>query len=83
MSYNHQKIADSQFCLEFLKNEFNIFPPECYSPSDLAIGKSMQKMMEEDFYWFLVSERFIYGRMKGFKKWIQIPCIIFCVIFDF
>ena len=51
IEFNGQEIADSNFCVQFLKREFKV-DIDCHlSDTEKAIGHSIRTMLEENTYW--------------------------------
>ena len=51
IEFNGQEIADSNFCIQFLKREFNVDIDSHLSDSEKAIAHSVRTMLEENTYW--------------------------------
>ena len=51
MEYDGKSIADSQFCVDFIKKKRNIDLNDHLSPSQKAVGRAFQKLTEENLYW--------------------------------
>lgn len=58
MMYNGKKVADSQFCIEYLNKKLGINLNKHVSQVDIAIGRAFQKMAEEELYWTMCAETF-------------------------
>lgn len=50
---NDQEIADSNFCIQFLKKEFQVDIDSHLSATEKAIAHSVQTMLEENTYWYV------------------------------
>lgn len=67
MEYNGKAIADSQFCIEYLKKEKNI-DANCHLTKDqIGIAKAFQRLTEENLYWTMCLESFG-GDVSSMKK---------------
>ena len=51
IEFNGQEIADSNFCIQFLKREFKMDIDSHLSASEKAIAHSVRTMLEENTYW--------------------------------
>ena len=51
MTYNGEDVADSQFCIEYLKDKLGISLDKHLSAEERAIARAFQKMVEENLYW--------------------------------
>ena len=51
IEFNGQEIADSNFCIQFLKRAFNVDIDSHLSASEKAIAHSVRTMLEENTYW--------------------------------
>ena len=51
IEFNGQEIADSNFCVQFLKREFKVDIDSHLSASEKAIAHSVRTMLEENTYW--------------------------------
>lgn len=62
ITYNKDDIADSQFCIEYLNKVHGINHNKGFSPKELAVARAFQKMLEENSYWALVLDRWVYDK---------------------
>ena len=51
IEYNGQEIADSNFCIEFLKKEFQVDTDSHLSATEKAIARSIRVMLDENTFW--------------------------------
>ena len=51
IEFNGQEIADSNFCIQFLKREFKVDVDSHLSDTEKAIAHSIRTMLEENTYW--------------------------------
>ena len=51
IEFNGQEIADSNFCIRFLKREFKVDIDSHLNDSEKAISHSIRTMLEENTYW--------------------------------
>ncbi|KAL9961674.1 hypothetical protein ACROYT_G030666 [Oculina patagonica] len=68
IEFNGQEIADSNFCIVFLKKEFRVDIDSHLSATEKAIAYSIRTMLEENTYWALVYYRFVSdyaGHVRG------------------
>ncbi|XP_056018612.1 failed axon connections homolog isoform X2 [Ostrea edulis] len=62
IEYNGEEIADSEICIEFIKNKFNVDLNKEFTPEEIASGFMIQKMVEEHLYWTMALNRWVYER---------------------
>jgi glutathione S-transferase len=53
----HETIADSSFILDYLKKKYSDPLDAKFDPSVRAAGHAIKRMLEENFYWVIVAER--------------------------
>ncbi|PFX22720.1 failed axon connections homolog [Stylophora pistillata] len=58
IEFNGQEIADSNFCIQFLKKEFKVDIDSHLNANEKAIARTVRTMLEENTYWTLVYYRF-------------------------
>jgi len=51
MEYNGQAVADSQFCIEHLKQMRDIDLNKHLTSQEVGVARAFQKMTEENLYW--------------------------------
>ena len=51
IEFNRQEIADSNFCIQFLKREFKVDIDYHLNSTEKAISHSVRTMLEENTYW--------------------------------
>ena len=51
IEFNGQEIADSNFCIQFLKREFKVDIDYHLNSTEKAISHSVRTMLEENTYW--------------------------------
>ena len=51
IEYNGKKIADSNFCISFLNEEFKVPLDDKLSKSEKAVSYALKTMVEENTYW--------------------------------
>ena len=51
ITYNGKKIADSNFCIRFLNEEFKVTLDDKLSKTERAISHAIKTMVEENTYW--------------------------------
>ena len=51
IEFNGQEIADSNFCIQFLKREFKVDVDSHLTNTEKAIAHSVRTMLEENTYW--------------------------------
>ena len=51
ITYNGQKIPDSNFCISFLSKEFDVDLDKKLSAKDRAVSHAVLRMVEENLYW--------------------------------
>ena len=51
IKYNGKKIADSNFCIRFLNEEFKVTLDDKLSKTERAISHAIKTMVEENTYW--------------------------------
>ncbi len=62
ITINGEDIADSQLAMEYLAKKFDLETEQGLSDKDKAISRSMRFMLEQDLYWTLVCDRWIYNK---------------------
>ncbi|VDH91671.1 Hypothetical predicted protein [Mytilus galloprovincialis] len=58
MEYNGKPIADSQFCIEYLKKEKEVDVNTHLDKDEISIAKAFQRLTEENLYWTMCIESF-------------------------
>lgn len=53
MEYDGKSIADSQFCVEYIKKKRGVDASKDLSPGERGIARAFQKLTEENLYWYL------------------------------
>lgn len=53
MEYDGKSIADSQFCVEYIKKKRGLDASKHLSPAERGIARAFQKLAEENLYWYL------------------------------
>lgn len=51
IEYNDTQVADSQFCIEFIKKKMDINLNRNLSEQQKSIARAFRKLIEENFYW--------------------------------
>lgn len=51
IEYNGKKVADSNFCISFLNEEFKVTLDDKLSKSAKAVSHALKTMVEENTYW--------------------------------
>jgi hypothetical protein len=64
IEYNGQVVADSEFCIEFLKKERDLDLNKHLSSAERATARAFQTMLEVNSYWPWVLERWYYDKEK-------------------
>lgn len=59
IEYSGKKIPDSNFCISFLNEEFNVTLDDKLSKKEKAISHAIKTMVEENTYWTMVYYRWI------------------------
>jgi glutathione S-transferase len=60
IEYNGKVLPDTYFCIEFLNKKYDLDLDGQLTPSERATSRAFQKMMEENTFFALALERFIY-----------------------
>lgn len=68
IEYNGEEIADSEFCIEFLNERLGINLNKTFSPPELGIARAFQKMFEENTYWVLIMDRWVFDEDLNILK---------------
>jgi glutathione S-transferase len=55
--HGHETIADSSFIVDYLKKKYSDLLDAKLGPSVRAGGHAIKRMLEENFYWVIVAER--------------------------
>lgn len=82
ISYNEDDVTDSQLSIEYMKKTFDVNLNQDYSPAELAVGRAMQKMVEENLYWALVLDRWVYKNTSKIFEISGIPSYLIYVSFS-
>jgi glutathione S-transferase len=53
----NERVADSNFIIDYLKKKYGDPLDHKVAPSARAAGHAIKRMLEEDFYWVIVAER--------------------------
>lgn len=64
ITINGQNIADSQLAIDFLAKKFNLDTNKGLSRQDLIVSRALRLVIEQDLYWTLVCERWIYRKAR-------------------
>jgi len=59
IEYNGKKTADSNFCINFLNEEFKVTLDDKLSKTEKAVSHAIKTMVEENTYWTMVYYRWI------------------------
>ncbi|CAG5133704.1 unnamed protein product, partial [Candidula unifasciata] len=59
MMYNGQVVADSQFCIEFLKQNLHMDTDKHLTKQEQAVARALRELTEENLYWTMCYETFI------------------------
>jgi hypothetical protein len=62
ITLNGEDVADSYFCIRFLKAKFNVDMSAHLTPLEKANARAYMKMAEESLRWAGVVHRFRYGK---------------------
>ena len=54
---DHEKIANSNFIIDYLKRNYGDPLDAKLDPAERAAGHAMKRMIEENFYWVIIAER--------------------------
>ncbi|XP_048757954.2 failed axon connections homolog [Ostrea edulis] len=73
IEYNGEAIADSEICIEFIKNKFNVDLNKDFTPEEIASGFMIQKMVEEHLYWTMTLNRWVYELGLRIHSIIPLP----------
>lgn len=52
MMYNGHAIADSQFCIEFLKQNLHVDTDKHLTKQEQAVARALRELTEENLYWY-------------------------------
>lgn len=67
IEYNGEEIADSELCIDYIKDKFQVDVNSDYAPEQLASGFMVQKMVEDHLYWYCK----LFIRHFYFKKYLK------------
>lgn len=62
IEYNGEEICDTEFIIEYLNEKFEIDLNKQYSATDLAIARAFQKMLEENTFWAVTLDRWLFDK---------------------
>jgi hypothetical protein len=60
ITINGENISDSQLAIEYLTKKFNLDVNKGLDDKDLSVSRAMRFLIEQDFYWCLVQDRWVY-----------------------
>ncbi|KAA0197108.1 hypothetical protein HAZT_HAZT005279 [Hyalella azteca] len=75
ITINGEDISDSEIIIDRLQQMFNIHPDASVPLEENAVATAMRIMMEEHFYWGLVSWRYDEDAMNGLFKVFKLPLL--------
>ncbi|XP_070539584.1 failed axon connections homolog [Ptychodera flava] len=64
IEFNGEVVNDTSFIIDFLNKKFNVDLNSHLSPTDRAIARAFQKMVEENLFWSLVYSRWFDKQTK-------------------
>ncbi|XP_060068109.1 failed axon connections homolog [Ylistrum balloti] len=73
IEYNGEEVSDTEFILEFLskKKRFDLY--RGLTSEQIAVGRAFQKMIEENSYWCVLTERWVHEKSYAIQKAIGVP----------
>jgi len=69
IEYNGERIADSKFIFEYLKDKFEANLDQELTDVEVATGRAVTTMLEESTYWALIYNRYV-DNFNEFKKFM-------------
>ena len=74
MEYNGKTIADSQFCIEYLKSQLGVDVNSHLTKDLIGTSKAFQRLTEENLYWWI---RILFiGILSEFLSWFCFMCFM-------
>ncbi|XP_048758676.1 failed axon connections homolog isoform X2 [Ostrea edulis] len=62
---NGEEVADSEFCIQYVNNKFNVDLDKGFSDEDRAAALAIQRMVDEHLYWAVALQRWVYDPKDG------------------
>ncbi|XP_076090978.1 failed axon connections homolog [Mytilus galloprovincialis] len=76
IEYNGEEIADSEFCIEYLNDKLRIDLDKDFTAKERGIARAFQKMLEENTYWALAMDRWVFDKDWTACKAMRTPTLI-------
>ncbi|GAB1600816.1 failed axon connections homolog [Argonauta hians] len=76
IEYNGEIIEDSQFCVDYLNEKFNVNIDSHLTPYERSLSRAFQVMVEENTTWCLLLSRWVYERKMAFFKSLKLNFLI-------
>lgn len=68
IEHEGKKIGDSGFIIEYLEKRFGVDPDAGLSASERGVAHALRRLVEENFYWVLVYDRWVVEEnWRGFR----------------
>lgn len=80
IEYNGEVVEDSQFCIKYLNEKFNVNINKSLSLEEEAIARSFQVMVEENTFWCLVLSRWSYEKNQTIFKSLSLSGAILWLV---
>ncbi|XP_061184650.1 failed axon connections homolog [Saccostrea echinata] len=65
IEYNGEEVADSEFCIQFINQKFNVDLDKDFSEEDQAAALAIQRMVDEHLFWTVALQRWVYDPTDG------------------
>lgn len=73
IEYNGEQVADSEFCIEYLNRRLGIDLDKKFTDREKGQARAFQKMLEENTYWTLVLDRWVFNKKYPVREVFKIP----------
>lgn len=80
IEYNGEIIEDSQFCIKYLNEKFQVNIDKNLTPEQVAIARAFQVMVEENTFWCLVLSRWTYEKKQPVFNCLSLSGIILWLV---
>ncbi|CAI9720807.1 Hypothetical predicted protein [Octopus vulgaris] len=75
IEHNGVVVEDTQFCIDYLNNSFNVDLNEKLSPYERSLSRAFQVMIEENTTWCLLLSRWKYERKPKFFQALKVNVV--------
>ena len=72
IEYKGERVADSNIIVDYLNEKFEIDLDKNFSSEQVAVGRAVKCMLEENTYWVLIYDRYV-GNFNQYKNFTAPP----------